>query len=355
MKLKTLKRLVRTSPLGGSSLYHGFRYNLRKGQCDRFIERYVGKGIDSARKQVIAEEMKSAMIDYHWDFSEYFMYNFSSLSHEERLSFVPEYEKNIFCARVNDPVKSLIFDSKWNTYLLFKDFFGRDVILCKSIKDLISRPFIEFVSAHRKFIVKPDAEASGRGIRILEVSDHDDARKKIVGIYGVDFRSLIMEELVIQDDRMGMFHPQSVNTLRVRTFRFDDRVEMLPCNMRIGQGNAVVDNTGKGGISVALDSSGCAIAACDEYGTRYINHPDTGVPIIGFQIPLWDEVVSLAHALAMTVPEVRYVGWDIALSNNGWVLIEGNDKSMFVGIQKPTQKGFRPEVNRILGELGKKM
>jgi len=66
---------------------------------------------------------------------------------------------------------------------------------------------------------------------------------------------------------------------------------------------------------------------------------------------LHDEAVKMIKELALIVPEVRYVGWDIALTDKGWVLIEGNDKGMFVGIQKTTQKGFRPVINRILNEL----
>ena len=154
---------------------------------------------------------------------------------------------------------------------------------------------------------------------------------------------------------MGRFHPSSVNSLRIRTFRFDDRVEILPSNMRIGRGSSVVDNTGQGGISAAIDEKGCIFTACDETGTLFEVHPDSGERIIGERVPCWEDAVFFAKCLALVVPCVRYVGWDLALTDSGWVMIEGNDKGMFVGIQKPRQRGFRPQMDRILSELQLKL
>lgn len=351
MRFKELKRLIRTSPLRNSSLYHAFRFEMKKKECNKVIDRFVEGEISSERRRQIVKNMRHAMVKYHWAFDEYFMYNFESLSHKERMEFIPEYEKNIFCARVNDPQKSAIFDSKWNTSKVFHKYYGREVIFLTNNASLGSEDFTKFVNRHKSFIVKPDSEASGRGINILKVCDINDAIAQIKNNYGETFKNLVFEELVDQDDRMGRFHENSVNTVRVRSFRFDDRVEILPCNMRIGQGGAIVDNTGKGGISIALDSSGVAIAACDESGKHYEVHPDSNLPIVGFKVPDWDLLINLVKELAHVVPEVRYVGWDLALSKTGWVLIEGNDKSMFVGIQKTTQKGYRPEVLRILSEM----
>lgn len=348
MKFKNLKRAIRTSPLRNSKLYHTFRYCLRKQTAITIAKQYTGS--DNIDKKTLMA-MKYAMVNYHWDFSEFFMYNFANLSPSERKSFIPEYEKNIFCDRVNDYNKAKIFDSKWLTYTHFKKYYGRDVILLSDSFDLYKDSFKSFIDKHRSFIVKPDSDASGRGIKILHVTDCEDAVKKILDNYSHQFDNLVIEELIIQADEMARFHPDSVNTIRMRSFRFDDRVEILPCNMRIGQGGAVVDNTGQGGISAALDDNGQVTVACDEAGKLYYTHPNTDIPIVGYCVHKWDEAVKMIKELALIVPEVRYVGWDIALTDNGWVLIEGNDKGMFVGIQKTTQKGFRPVINRILNEL----
>ena len=130
----------------------------------------------------------------------------------------------------------------------------------------------------------------------------------------------------------------SINSIRLRVFRFDDRVEVLPSNFHIGRGDSIVDNTGRGGISAALVEKGVVLIACDSSRKRYETHPDSGEIIIGFQIPRWEEAVAMANRLCQVVPRVRYVGWDLVLTGNGWVVIEGNDKGMFEGIQMPLQK-----------------
>lgn len=315
------------------------------------ISRFVGKDVTTERQKELERMMKKAMVNYHWDFDEFFMYHFEDISDEKRKSFVPEYEKNIFCSRVNDPRKSMIFDNKWETYKCFSKYFRRDVCYLENIEAASAPEFKSFIEKHQSFILKPVFSASGNGIRFMEVSGVGDARSKIAKVFARRREPILIEELIVQSDKMGKFHKDSVNTLRMRTFRFDDRVELLPSNLRLGRGGAKIDNTSQGGISVALDNCGKAIAASDEQGNVYDVHPDTGVKIVGEVVPLWDEAVALINELVQVVPEVRYVGWDIALTDQGWVLIEGNDKGMFVGLQKPTQTGFRNRMNLILEEL----
>ena len=342
---KVIQRIVRLSPLGKMGAYHLLRFYTKQKRMKREIQKNGG---DYGIERLL---MKEAMVKYHWDFDEYYMYDYAHLSSKERESFVPEYEKNVFCDKVNDAKDSKIFDSKWQSYLHFRNFYHRDCLLVTK-KTVKSKDTISFLERHPRFIMKPDSSASGRGIIVIEGESITDATTQVLNRIAKNNRPYIIEEMICQSKEMAAFHPLSVNSLRMRTFRFDDHVEILPCNMRLGRGGSFVDNTGKGGISVALDKDGFAIAACNEAGERFEVHPDTGELIIGRKVPYWEEAVELASKLALVIPKVRYVGWDLALTDEGWIMIEGNDKGMFVGIQKPTQKGFRPYMNKILSEVG---
>ncbi|MBQ4196045.1 MAG: hypothetical protein II622_08030, partial [Thermoguttaceae bacterium] len=72
----------------------------------------------------------------------------------------------------------------------------------------------------------------------------------------------------------------------------------------------------------------------------------------GFQVPRWNEALEFVRKAAQVVPTTRVIGWDVALSRDGWVLIEANNAGEWV-TQEATQHGLRSKVNEILQEFNK--
>ena len=219
--------------------------------------------------------------------------------------------------------------------------------------------FQKFIRKNRRFIAKPLTSGCGNGVKVIDGSKFSDEKalaEALIKEYCKGIRGgFIVEELIKQDERMAAFHPSSVNTLRLTTARFDDRVEIIHPFMRIGRGGKVVDNGGAGGLLANINPDTGTIFVCmDENAIEYVKHPDSRLDIIGFEIPRWEEAVALAKELATVVKGQRWTGWDLALSDKGWVMVEGNAMSQFVGWQIPTQKGFMPEAQQILKELKKK-
>lgn len=58
--------------------------------------------------------------------------------------------------------------------------------------------------------------------------------------------------------------------------------------------------------------------------TRDETHPDTGLPVIGFGLPHWTTLCGLAREAATVFPGIRTQSWDIALTDQGPVLLEVN-------------------------------
>ena len=68
----------------------------------------------------------------------------------------------------------------------------------------------------------------------------------------------------------------------------------------------------------------CSVAT-DDYFNVYETHPDTGIRSEGYQLPMVQEAVDFAKKAALVVPQICHVGWDVAVTPDGPVLIEGND------------------------------
>lgn len=76
-------------------------------------------------------------------------------------------------------------------------------------------------------------------------------------------------------------------------------------------------------------------SACDEQGYEYETHPMTGATIRGFEVPYWNEILDMCKKAAKITPEVRYSGWDVAITEAGPIFIEANHLPAYQLIQTP--------------------
>jgi hypothetical protein len=54
--------------------------------------------------------------------------------------------------------------------------------------------------------------------------------------------------------------------------------------------------------------------------------PGTDRSFLGYRLPCWEQVKQVALAAAAAFPWARAIGWDIAISDRGPILIEGNER-----------------------------
>ena len=53
----------------------------------------------------------------------------------------------------------------------------------------------------------------------------------------------------------------------------------------------------------------------------------------------------------LVFPDIRFVGWDLAYTDNGWIIIEANDNGQFHGYQIPYHHGCRKELENYIRSL----
>lgn len=349
-----LKRLVLNSPAWLlRKIVVGRRLASKSGEIDQVIDVFCDKSslsdLDrSDLKQAIRQDMTRHLITP----DEYFLYGFATKSETEKDEFVGDMERTILCARLyNSNPAGMIFMDKMKTYEVFRDYFKREVIQIKSEVDF--EAFSQFVSSHDHYMVKPVAASRGNGIR-KEASPRTEEEVRAAFKALLEAGPCVLEELIDQDPRIAQLHPQSVNTIRYATYLDDEQVHTIACFIKIGRGESVIDNGGAGGFLAAIDEATGKIVTPGktEFGEVIEVHPDTDIPLVGFQIPKWDELLELVKELPTVLPEQKYVGWDLALSETrGWVLVEGNSGGQFVGPQISKGQGIRSLVDETFGSM----
>ena len=161
----------------------------------------------------------------------------------------------------------------------------------------------------------------------------------------------LAEEFVESHESLAVFHPSSLNTLRVITFRNEDRFEVFGCGLRVGNNGLHVDNAHGGGIFCEIDPKTGIINTdgIDECANTYIAHPMTGMQFRGVQIPFWEEICALCKEASQALPCLRVVGWDVAILSDGRLeLIEGNHSPGMNIVQAPAKHGVHDKFESML-------
>lgn len=281
-------------------------------------------------------------------FVEFFWYHWKKRTYNEGRKFVYALEREKLLKRINPLEKRWILNNKWETFNYFKPFYKRGVWLIGNHDGNYLADNVLVNEWGGRLVFKPLDANCGRGVRIEAISSKDDLIK-ILTEYG---RQCLAEELIVQKQSIGILHPSSINTLRLNTFLCKNgSVILFAPVLRIGRGGSIVDNAGAGGIIAAIDKkSGIVIAVRDEQCNVYEYHPDTKVRLVGFVVPEYDDAVNLVVKMAKTIPDLRLIGWDLALTDKGWVLVEANANPNFLW-QIATRKGIREEFEFIKKEV----
>jgi hypothetical protein len=191
----------------------------------------------------------------------------------------------------------------------------------------------------------------GRQVIIRESSDLLDID---LVRYMIDNKFDLIEEYIIQHPRLSSLSPSAVNTVRIFTqINSKEQVEILGCRLRISV-NKMVDNLAAGNLAAPIDLLTGLISGPGIYSdiTKPDEefHPVTGTPIIGFQVPFWCETIDMIKEASLAFPQNRSIGWDVAITEAGPDLIEGNHDWCKLVYQLPVKQGLKQTLEKHLKE-----
>ncbi len=178
---------------------------------------------------------------------------------------------------------------------------------------------------HAVFIKQADYSCGGHGVFKMDMTTtNSDSFDSVVKKIRTD---IIIQEPIIQHESLSRINPNAVNTIRIVTW-LDQKgdIAVLSKVLRVGIGDAYVDNASSGGIVVGIDDNNCL----KEYayavsGERFSVHPTTEVVFKGIALPSLDKAVGMVEKLQMKFPHYRLTSWDISIDEKERpVLIEFN-------------------------------
>ena len=262
-------------------------------------------------------DMVHCGLKYQAGYVDYDLFEMYNMNARERATVITRGINNSFIKRFNDPEKMQIFHNKGMFNERFNDYLKRDWLLID--KDKFD-DFAKFAAKHSRIVAKPIDLQCGQGIDIVDITGRD-LHEVFDDILSKG--QLLLEEPVVQCEEIAAIHPDSVNTLRVVTLKGRVVVAFL----RIGNKHFHVDNFNHEGLAAPVDIRDGVIRfkALKKSGELYTEHPITGVPIVGFQIPRWPEVVAFCEKAAKEIPEVGYIGWDVCVMPDDICFIEANE------------------------------
>ena len=285
-------------------------------------------------------------IFYGATLTDYLNYEFYNKSFKERREYAVVRTQNKFYEIVSPSKYKEYFTIKPNFLSNFKDYIGRDFFVPSDGIDKLK----SFLKKNKEFMIKPLDGLGGADVKKISSKDIKNYNEYLK--YLEDNR-MFLEELIVQHKKMSTLCPASVNTLRIMTFANNNKSEILFAALRVGNGINEVDNFHKGGMGLAIDLDTGRVKgdAVDKDLKHFKKHPTTKVFFNNYELPYWKETKELVLKAALVNQNIKLVGWDVAITKNGPVLVEGNRRPGFDIVQVVSNRGRKDIINYVYDKL----
>ncbi|MDD2980732.1 MAG: sugar-transfer associated ATP-grasp domain-containing protein [Hespellia sp.] len=256
----------------------------------------------------------------------YFVLRFFSLNEEERKEYLTSKrsrEVDAFLNRNSSKKDRNMIGNKRVFNQQFSEWNHRKYLYAP---DCTQKEILNFLEEQGVVFVKPTGLTQGRGMQKVycsQITSPDDfaeeSRKK----------NYLLEEIIRQHPVIEQIHKESVNTVRILAARANPEspIVLIGGALRCGCGSAVVDNFHQGGIAYPIDLKQGVICGPGRDNTtlkEYSVHPGSQIMMPGLAVPFWEQALEAVRYGMEKVPSLGYVGWDLAVTETGIEVIEGN-------------------------------
>jgi len=135
-----------------------------------------------------------------------------------------------------------------------------------------------------------------------------------------------------------------VSCVRFYTLATSGRAEVLRQVWKLPAGGSMADNFWRGNLLAQIDpSTGQVVRAVRGHGVAQQvldRHPDTGQDLGRLIVPDWAATTGMVLQAAEALSAVRLLGWDVAITDAGPVVVEINNCPDFMLVQMAEGRGI---------------
>lgn len=322
------------------------------------------KGIDKERMNkhidIIAKNNNKSKLFIKFDiylnfltrgigYTDYFRGDYINLTKKEKDTFVTTKSFYKILRYLNSDKYKVLLNDKLVFNKYFNEYLKREYI---NLRESSVNEFEKFLDGKKVVFAKTPIGEGGHGVSKIVTKDYKDIKKLYKTL--VSKKQYLVEEAIVQSKDLNEINPNVVNSFRIVTLYKDGKAYVINNALRINQDETdVIGCTND--LYFSLDESGKIDSnVIDDYANVYEYHPLTKKKFSEVKIKGVKEAFEMCKEAAEKIPQVRYIGWDVAFTENGPVLVEGNEYPGYGLLQfyklKNKKTGHLKDISDILGD-----
>lgn len=238
---------------------------------------------------------------------------------------------------IMEPVKELVPEYYFSVYQKDGDTLLAKMQDCPKGIEATFDGVIELLEQKKKLVFKPSAGTHGDGFYCFEYEDgtymvnsEPKTKEELVEVITSQKSFYIITDYIVMHSKLKKIYPKSVDSIRIMVVNsngYDPRI--LQAYLRIGSSKTgFTDNIGYGGICSMVNLENGELynpqTVKDHVFYPCEHHPDTGTKISGVVIPHWELICESVKKISRLMPELEYLGFDVAVTEDGLNIMEIN-------------------------------
>ncbi len=275
--------------------------------------------------------------------NQYYLFGLNKNSSEEYLSEYDWFKSRM----INKPYDYILNDKFIFHEIVKKQCLTPEIFVIKKENKVIglrneinsTEDTLNFIKEKQIIVLKPICGGKGKYIQIIEyqnlggwsLNGKISCKEEVESLLN-HRKDWILCQHVTNHRYSAQIYPDTLNTIRIIVVRAPENNNFVITNAihRFGTKKTEgVDNASQGGLVCDIDMELGILSEARSIKTlkKYKYHPDTGERIEGIEIPQWQSIKQSVQNLSVNFWYVDMIAWDVALTNQGIYIIEGNSST----------------------------